>query len=334
MNRTHRLVPLTIAPAALAVLALTLSGCSAPGSAASTGSAGSAGSAGSTSATSGSSASSGATGAPIPIVASTNVYGDIASQIGGSAVAVTSIIDDPDKDPHEYQADAQNQLALSKARIVIENGGGYDDFVDTMLSSANNSSATVLNAANISGIDQKPADGEFNEHVWYDMPTVSKVVDQLTDALKTADPADAAIFTANAAAFQAKLDTIEATEAATKAESAGKGAAITEPVPLYMLTAMGLTNKTPEAFSEAIEEGTDVAPDVLSQTLALFSSNSVDVLAYNSQTSGPQTEAVLTAAKAAGVPVVPVTETLPAGDDFISWMTGNVNAITAAVSSR
>ncbi|MCU1476632.1 MAG: transporter substrate-binding protein [Subtercola sp.] len=317
MPRIHRLAPLAAAPAALAVLALALTGCSANATVAA-----------------GSTASAGADGTPIPIVASTNVYGDIAAQVGGNAVTVTSIIDDPDKDPHEYQADAQNQLALSKAKIVIENGGGYDDFVDTMLSSANNAGATVLNAADISGIDQNPADGAFNEHVWYDMPTVSKVVDKLTDALKAADPADAATFTANSTAFQSKLATIEAAEAATKAESAGKGAAITEPVPLYMLTAMGLTNKTPEAFTQAIEEGTDVAPDVLSQTLALFSSNSVDVLAYNSQTSGPQTEAVLNAAKAAGVAVVPVTETLPAGDDFITWMTDNVNAITAAVSSK
>ncbi len=317
MNRTHRLAPLAAAPAALAVLALALTGCS-------------------TTAQTAAGPTGSATGAaaPIQIVASTNVYGNIASQIGGSAVSVTSIIDDPDKDPHEYQADAQNQLALSKAAIVIENGGGYDDFVDTMLSSAKNPGVTVLNAADISGIDQKPADGEFNEHVWYDMPTVSKVVDQLTAALKAADPADAATFSANAATFQSKLDAIEAAEASTKADSAGKGAAITEPVPLYMLTAMGLTNKTPEAFSEAIEEGTDVAPDVLSQTLALFSTNAVDVLAYNSQTSGPQTDAVLNAAKTAGVTVVPVTETLPAGDDFISWMTDNVNNITAAVSSK
>ena len=247
---------------------------------------------------------------------------------------MTSIIDDPSKDPHEYQADSQNQLALSKAQVVIENGGGYDDFVDTMLSSANNPDVKVLNAANISGIDQHPSDGSFNEHVWYDIPTVSKVVDQLTSAFSSADAADASTFQANADAFKTKLQSIQDAEAAAKTDLAGKGAAITEPVPLYMLTAMGLVNKTPEAFSEAIQNGTDVAPDILAQTLALFSSGQVAVLAYNSQTSGPQTEAVLTAAQTNGVAVVPVTETLPAGKGFISWMTSNVTAITAAAASK
>ncbi|GGF19669.1 metal ABC transporter solute-binding protein, Zn/Mn family [Subtercola lobariae] len=315
MRRTPRLVSITIAATALVALSASLAGCSAAAPTAA-----------------GSSAQTNSGAAPIQIVASINVYGDIAAQIGGSEVSVTSIIDDPDKDPHDYQADAQNQLALSKAQIVIENGGGYDDFVGAMLSSAKNTEATVLNAADISGFDQNPASGEFNEHLWYDMPTVSKVVEQLSTALTAANPASAATFAANAASFQAKLTTIEAAEAAAKTVAAGAGAAITEPVPLYMLTAMGLTNKTPDAFSKAIEDGTDAAPTVLAETLSLFSSHAVAVLAYNSQTPGPQTDAVLNAAKSAGVAVVPVTETLPAGDDFIRWMTANVTAIAAAVA--
>jgi zinc/manganese transport system substrate-binding protein len=285
-------------------------------------------------ATASAAASPGGASNRISVVASTNVWGDIASQVGGGLVSVTSIIDDPSKDPHEYQADARNQLALSKAQVVIENGGGYDDFVDTMLNSANNPGVKVLNAANISGIDQHPVDESFNEHVWYDLPTVSKVVDQLASTFSSVDTAGVSTFQANAAAFKTKLESIQNAETAAKPDLTGKGAAITEPVPLYMLTAMGLANKTPKAFSEAIQNGTDVAPDIFAQTLTLFSSGQIAVLAYNSQTSGPQTEAVLTAAQTNGVAIVPVTETLPAGTDFIAWMTSNVTAITAAAASK
>jgi zinc/manganese transport system substrate-binding protein len=270
----------------------------------------------------------------VRIVASTNVYGDIAEQIGGDRVSVTSIIDSPDKDPHEYEADARTQLALSKAQLVIENGGGYDDFVDTMLSAADNKIAPVLNAADISGYEQEPAEGEFNEHMWYDFPTVKKLSDELVGQLSAIDPEGAETYEKNAEAFEGQLAALEQQEQDIKASFDTAGAAITEPVPLYLLETAGLVNKTPDAFSEAIEEGTDVPADVLKQTTALFSSGEVKVLVYNEQTEGSQTELVLSAAKDAGVPVVPVTETLPEGTDYISWMTTNLNALQGALSGK
>jgi len=267
----------------------------------------------------------------IRIVASTNVYGDIARQIGGDAVAVTSLIDDPSQDPHSFEADGQVQLALSKAQIVLENGGGYDDFVDTLLKGANNKDATVLNAADISGLDQNPTKGEFNEHLWYDFPVMQRVAEKIEATLSSLDASKKSTFEANTSAFVAKLDTLEAGEATIKAAHAGEGVAITEPVPLYLLDASGLVNKTPEKFSEAVEEGTDVSPLVLQQTLRLFSDHTVKVLVYNEQTSGPQTEQVLAAAKKAGVAIVPVTETLPTGKTYISWMTANLAAVSTAL---
>jgi zinc/manganese transport system substrate-binding protein len=268
----------------------------------------------------------------ISVVASTNVYGDIATSIGGSAVKVTSIMSDPAQDPHSFEASAQNQLELANAKVVIENGGGYDPFVGTMLASAKNTSATVLDAVKLSGL--KPdASGDLNEHVWYNFPVMKTVADKLVATLSSIDPTKATTFQANATAFEAKLTTLEAQEASLKAKFAGQGVSITEPVPVYMLDAIGLVDKTPFAFSKAIEDGTDVSPTVLQQTLALYSSHSVKLLAYNEQTSGPQTDAVLTAAKTAGIPVVPVTETLPSGKDYISWMTSNLNAIAHALGA-
>jgi zinc/manganese transport system substrate-binding protein len=265
----------------------------------------------------------------ISVVASTDVWGDVAKQIGGTAISVTSIITDPNQDPHSYEANAQVQLALSRANVVIENGGGYDDFVDTLLKGANNPKATVLNAVDISGFSQGQ---NLNEHVWYDFPTVQKVAAKITAKLSSLDAANASVFAANQKKFDASLATLEASEAAIKASSAaGDGVAITEPVPLYLLEASGLVNKTPAKFSEAIENGTDVAPDLLQQTLALFSGHKVKLLAYNEQTSGPQTEQVLAAAKAAGIAIVPVRETLPAGKDYLVWMTDNIAAVKAAL---
>ncbi|AUA17025.1 zinc ABC transporter solute-binding protein [Streptomyces sp. SID8382] len=265
----------------------------------------------------------------ITVVASTNVYGDIADRIGGGKVDVTSIINDPDQDPHSYEADTRTQLALSKAKVVIENGGGYDDFIDRMLKSGDNS-AEVINAVKVSG-KTAPKGGELNEHVWYDFPSVAKVADRIAAALGKAAPDDAATFTKNAEAFKEKLKPLQAKETEIKKKHGGEGVAITEPVPLYLTEASGLVNKTPEEFSAAIEEGDDVSPKILQDTLALFTDKRVKALVYNEQTSGAQTKKVEGAAKDAGIPVVPVTETLPKGKDYLAWMTANVDALAGAL---
>jgi zinc/manganese transport system substrate-binding protein len=303
--KTRSLASLIAIPAAAALAALSLTGCS-----------------------------SGASGAPsggeLSVVASTNVYGDIAKTIAGNAVKVTSIMDNPSQDPHSFEASAQNQLALSKADVVIENGGGYDDFMNTMLNAGGAKKATVIDVVDLSG--KKAAGGELNEHVWYDFPTVQKLTDKLVQVLSTADASQASTFKKNGDAFTAKLTDLENREAQLKQQYAGAGVAVTEPVPLYMLDAIGLQNKTPQAFSAAIEAGTDVSPAVLKETIDLFSGGSVKLLAYNEQTSGPETEKVLTAAKSAGVAIVPVTETLPSGKDYMSWMTANLDAVAKALA--
>ena len=265
----------------------------------------------------------------LDVVASTDVWGSIVSAIGGTHVRVSSMISDPSADPHSYEANARNQLAISRAALIVENGGGYDDFVDRMVSSAG-SKATVINAVDVSGY-AAVSGTDLNEHVWYDFPTVDKVVARITRALTAADPAGGPEFSANAASFADQVAKLQQQELDIKARSAGIGVAITEPVPLYMLTAAGLVNKTPPAFSEAIENDSDAPASAVAQTLALFSSKQVKALVYNEQTTGPQTQLVLAAAKKNGIAVVPVTETLPADTDYLSWMTANLAAIGKAV---
>ena len=155
-----------------AVTALVLAGC---------------GNSGGTSTTaSGVGGSSAASTAKIRIVASTNVYGDIAQRIAGGAAEVTSLINDPSQDPHSFEASPQALVALSKANIIIENGGGYDDFIETLRKTAGGD-PTVLNAVDISGFAAQQGD-DLNEHVWYDFPTMAKVVDELAAALSHGRP--------------------------------------------------------------------------------------------------------------------------------------------------
>ena len=113
--------------------------------------------------------------AGILVVASTDVYGELVSAVAGDTVAIRSIIDDPSKDPHEYEVSARDQLDLSHADLVVRNGGGYDDFIDTMLSASDNTDVPVIDAVELSGYDASSP--QFNEHVWYDYPTVIRVVE-------------------------------------------------------------------------------------------------------------------------------------------------------------
>ena len=196
---------------------------------------------------------------------------------------------------------------------------------------ASGTKAVVLNAVDLSG-RTAPAGGELNEHVWYDVETVRKVARALETELAAAAPDDASTFETNLTTFEGGLDTLEQKIQADRATTDGQPVAITEPVPGYLLDALGARNVTPVEFSEAIEEETDVPVDVLQETLSLFAQRQVRALVHNEQTTGPQTELVLEAAQDDGIAVVPVTETLPEGKDYTTWMTENVDAIAAALA--
>ncbi|MDQ0768626.1 zinc/manganese transport system substrate-binding protein [Pseudarthrobacter defluvii] len=287
----------------------------------------------------------------INVVTSTNVYGDIARTIGGDKVKVTAIINSPAQDPHSYEATAQDRLAVSKAQLVIENGGGYDAFIHTLVEGSKIDSAGVLTAVELSGLAHPDdatagaseaagggADGHdhggLNEHVWYSLPAMERVADAIAGKLAALDPGSASSFTANADSFKSSLSQLQSKVDALKAAAPGGRVAVTEPVPLYLLEDAGLVNATPEQYTAAIEEGSDVPPAVLKEATDLVGSGSVRLLAYNDQTEGPQTEALKKAAESAGVPVVDFTETLPEGKTFLQWMTDNVNNISKVLENN
>ncbi|MFJ6271788.1 zinc ABC transporter substrate-binding protein [Pseudarthrobacter oxydans] len=291
----------------------------------------------------------------INIVASTNVYGDIAKTIGGDKVSVTAIITKTSQDPHSYEATAQDRLMVSKADLVLENGGGYDDFIHTLAEDSGLDDAKVLNAVELSGLahpegeeaaaeapatepaaeDESAHDhGELNEHVWYSLPAVEQLADEIAAKLAELEPASASTFQSNASTFKAGIEELHGKLDALKAASAGAQVAVTEPVPVYLLADAGLVNATPEDYTAAIEEGSDVPPAVLKAATDLVASKSVRLLAYNSQTEGPQTESLKKAAETAGVPVVDFSETLPEGKTYLQWMTDNVDNITNVLETN
>ncbi len=262
----------------------------------------------------------------LAIVASTNVWGDVARHVAGDDVAVTSIMDDPSADPHSYEASPRTELALSRADLVVANGGGYDDFVTTMLDALDDAPPVVV------AVDASGHTDDDNEHVWYDVDGVRAVAQAIADELATLDPAHADDYAARAERFERRLDPVTDAIALIAAQHGGAPVATTEPVPAYLIQAAGLVDVTPPEFTEAIEDETDVPPAALEATLALFTSGATRALVYNEQTTGPQTTLVLAAAHENAVPVVPVTETLPKGEDYVSWMTDNVAALAEALA--
>ena len=275
------------------------------------------------------SSESATSGAPVRVVASVSEYGSIVESIGGRYVQVTSVIAKPDQDPHSYQPGAQVQLALSKAQLIVENGGGYDTFIDTLRSSLH-SSAPVINVVQLSGLDHGSAD--FNEHVFYNYPTMLKLVDRVEQVLTSTEPTHAAAFRSNATALTKQIQHLEAETGAMHGSFHGDPVAYTEPVPGYLFDAIGLVNVTPTAFSHAVEDGNDVPPAALNTMLHLVSSRStVRLLAYNEQASSVEAELVKKRAAASGVPVVGVTETLPVGMNYVEWQQSNIDHVKEAL---
>ena len=281
----------------------------------------------------------------VDVVASTSVYGDIVRTVGGDKVRVESIITRTSQDPHSYEATTQDKLVVSKAELLVENGGGYDGFIDKLADDAGLDHGRVLNAVELSGLvpeeqagASQDADGHghehagFNEHVWYSLPAMARLADAVAAKLGELEPSSAGTFRSNAEAFKDSLGGLEAKLAGIKASAGAAPVAVTEPVPLYLLDAAGLDNQTPDDYTAAIEEGTDVPPAVLKATTDLMASGNVRLLAYNQQTEGPQTVDVKDAATAAGVPVVDFSETLPEGKSYLQWMTGNVDNIGKALA--
>lgn len=276
---------------------------------------------------------SGAASSPdgtVRVVASTDVWGSVADAVGGRYVDVTSIIHDPSQDPHDYQTSPADAATISKAQLALYNGDGYDDFFSTDLSAVTSGGLPTVVAFDLSG--QAPTK-DSNEHVFYDLPTVAKVADAVASRLSHIQPAHAADFTRNAAAFDKGIAALLTTVHGIGAAHPGRRAVVTEPVADYLLHAAGVTDATPPAFEHAVESDTDVPVSAINDTTTLITGRKVAVLVNNAQAETDLTTQLGNAATSADVPVVNVTETLPQGaTGYLAWMTGQVRALSAAIA--
>ncbi len=328
------------------------------------------------------------------VVTSTNVYADIVKNVAGDAAEVTPVIDDPTQDPHDYEATAQDQLKLSKADMVVVNGGGYDAFMTTMLEAADHK-PTVVDTVAVSGLPgsdgvaNEPHDhdhgdedghdhgeegheghdhgtedthdhgeeghdhgtedahdhgedghdhdhdhGAFNEHVWYSVPTMTKLVDEVSSKLSDELPDSADDIKKNAEDYKSELGKLQSQLDEAKSEHDGEKAAATEPIALWLFHDMGIENITSQDFLSAVEHGDDVPPLVLKEAKEQIANKEVVVLAYNSQNSGPQADELKKTAESAGVPVVNLAETMDNDEKYIDWMGGYIKDVQEALAGH
>jgi len=272
------------------------------------------------------------TGGRILAVGAENEYANVIEQIGGKYVKVTAIESNPNTDPHTFEASPSVAQTVSAASLLIENGVGYDTYMEKIESAGgagSDSSRKVINVQHLLGLP----DSTRNPHLWYKRETMPAVAKALVSDLSALAPAHAAYFQANAKKFEESLKPWYAAVAKFKAAYPGTPVATTEPVGDYMLEGAGTKNMTPFTLQAAIMNGTDPAPQNVTLQNSLFTGHKVKVFVYNQQVTDTLTNSFRELALKEGIPVVGVYETMPTpGYDYQSWMLAEVNALEKAVA--
>jgi zinc/manganese transport system substrate-binding protein len=265
------------------------------------------------------------------VVTSTDVWGSVARSVAGDAADVKSIINDPSADPHAYESKPADAAEVTNADLVVFNGGGYDEFMPKILEAVGNK--PTVEAFTLA--TQTPAEAAHpNEHVWYDLPVVQSVAQQIAEKLGQLDPGQAQQFIARAQAFQTEIEGFESKLAGIASANSGQRVAMTEPVAQYLISAAGLTDATPPEFLEAVEEEADPPAAAVAAIRELFTQRQVRALVYNPQAETPVTSQIRAASEAARIPVVTMTETLPENTDYRGWMSGQIDALAAALQGQ
>ncbi len=264
----------------------------------------------------------------LDVVAAENVYGNIAAQVGGSHVSITSILTDPNADPHLFEPGTSNGLAVGTAEVVLQNGLGYDAFMRKLEDATPSSGRITVTIADVLGIHGKDA----NPHLWYDVPQLDRIAGAIAGALEQADPHHASAYRGGLSRFDRSLGALRREVALIRARFRGAPVAYTEPVPGYLLAAAGLRNLAPASFTRPIENGTEPPPSAVAAMRTLITQHRIRVLLYNGQTVSPITARLREAAQSAGIPVVGVTETLPADESFQHWQLEQARTLATALA--
>jgi zinc/manganese transport system substrate-binding protein len=265
----------------------------------------------------------------IEVVAAENFWGSIASQVGGSHVHVTSIIVDPNADPHAYEPTVADTRTVADAQYVIYNGAGYDPWMDKLLQSNPASGRKVLNVGDFNGKHE----GD-NPHMWYNPTYVTAVANKIRDDLKALDPGDASSFDRSAQTFLTTgLQQYYSLIAAIKAKYSGTPVGATESIFSYLAPALGLNLITPYSYLKAVSEGEDISAADEATVEQQITQKQIKILVYNSQNTPNNIQALINKAKANNIPVATITETLsPATDSFQQWQTSQLQGIQTALA--
>jgi zinc/manganese transport system substrate-binding protein len=256
----------------------------------------------------------------VNIVASTDVWGSVASAVAGGHAPVKSIESGASADPHSFEATPADVAEISDASLLVYNGGGYDHWVDDVIAADPEIDA-------VAAYSLRGAQGRDNEHVFYNLGVAKAVADEIAKRLAQIDSAHADEYRSKATEFGKQADDIATSERAIGKAHPSASVIATEPVAYYLLRNAGITDRTPAGFASAVEEGDDPAPADVAAMLDLISSHQVSVLLFNPQTETAATKQIQDAARSASLPVVTVTETLPPGVDYLTWQRDTVDQL-------
>lgn len=264
-------------------------------------------------------------------VGAENEYANVISQIGGKYVDVSAIMSNPNTDPHSFEVSTSVAQSVASAQLIVQNGAGYDSFMQQLESATPSKSRDVLSVQSLLGLSNDPK----NPHLWYEptaMPLVARDVER--DLIRL-QPRRAKYFQRRLQTFDASMKSLDADISSFRAKFSGVKVATTEPVADYLLEALGLDNATPFRFQADVMNGIDPSPEDIAYQQGLFSHHRVKVFCYNSQVSSPVTSALLSLAEKSGVPVVALYETMPVpGYDYQSWMSAEISALTKAIEHK
>jgi zinc/manganese transport system substrate-binding protein len=264
----------------------------------------------------------------IQAIGAENEYANVLSQIGGKYISVSSILNNPNTDPHTFEASPSVAEEVSRALLIVQNGVGYDQFMNNIESASPNPKRLVITVQHVLRLP----DSTPNPHLWYNPTTMPAVAKVMAADLTKLDPGQASYFAGKLKSFNASLTPWRNAIAAFKSKYHGTRVATTEPVADYLLSAMGMTNVTPFVFQADIMNGVDPSPEDITLEDSFFTKHMVKLFAYNEQVVDALTTSIRQTAQLAGVPVVGVYETMPTpGYDYQAWMLAEVNAIAAAV---
>jgi zinc/manganese transport system substrate-binding protein len=266
----------------------------------------------------------------VKAIGAENEYANVLSQIGGRYVSVSSILNNPNTDPRTFESSPGIAQEVSAAQLIVQNGVGYDGFMNKIESASPNSSRKVIVVQHVLGLP----DNTSNPHLWYSPTTMPAVARMMATDLAQIEPSHASYFSANLKTFDASLNPWLDAIAGFKARFNGVAVATTEPVADYLLQAMGANNLTPYRFQADVMNGVDPSPEDVSLENGFFTRHQVKVFCYNQQVVDALTNSIRHKAEAAGVPVVGVYETMPTGAyDFQTWMLTEVQDIQKAITS-